>query len=271
MPVLDLGSNSEKALSEPVYYGDKEDFLAATVGSPAGFRVGAVMHYPDEDSEAKRRGYVANRVGRVMVAIQEERDRHPEGSGVWRHYNRIHQAWKDGAFEPLGGLKPLFQAHPADMKPRPKASQGDYAGHMLLRILERAERCPEEAGVNKACEYLEIILLKPLERGDKPQTTKLATSRAHIPSAWSHFKPVAHLWGAHVLWQIDAGRCGGCQTTLGAFLATAEELRQRGEQLHPLGRKTAKSQPVLDPERTWRVPPGLTLPTVSISLPQPRE
>ena len=76
---------------------------------------------------------------------------------------------------------------------------------------------------------------------------------------WKPYSPVAHLWAAsHRLNGQEA--VFPCRLTdLPSFLAIAEYLRREGEAHRP-----KQAPPLLDAERTWKLPESLPLPNLAI-------
>lgn len=92
---------------------------------------------------------------------------------------------------------------------------------------------------------------------------QVSRSLATLENYWDEFRCVSHLW---LMYDHFVGPCGigGC-VTLPEFLAGAEYLRQRGEDWKPLRAR----KPILDPLETWKVPPGIELPSICLLLPPP--
>jgi hypothetical protein len=109
--------------------------------------------------------------------------------------------------------------------------------------------------------------------GDGARASVAGASEATIRRWWDEFAPAAHL-GAVLLFHLDSVRADpagmGLRTSYspigaGSGLAWAEALRVAGEQYKaPHSLKT-----LLDPERTWKMPPSLQLPYVRLDLPDP--
>lgn len=101
-------------------------------------------------------------------------------------------------------------------------------------------------------------------------------SERSLMERWVKFRPVAHLWASARYWD---GRGVFFSTSKDVnvdwvknpvarlqFLAVAEILRSMGENTYAHGQRR-RGKPLLDPEETWKVPPDLALPSVSLALP----
>src|SRR5262249_20037643 len=101
-------------------------------------------------------------------------------------------------------------------------------------------------------------------------------SERSLMERWVKFRPVAHLWASARYWD---GRGVFFSTSKDVnvdwvknpaarlqFLAVAENLRSMGESTYAHGQRR-RGKPLLDPEETWKVPPDLALPSVSLVLP----
>jgi hypothetical protein len=145
----------------------------------------------------------------------------------------------------------------------------------------------EKIGINTAgyrvTAYLLVRVLASRPHGSLNQAIdafiKGGGARASVPGAseptirrwWNEFRPAAHL-GAVLLFHRDLVQAdpagSGTRTSYspigaGSALAWAESVRIAGEQYRPPhSRKT-----LLDPERTWKVPPSLQIPYVRLDLP----
>jgi len=109
--------------------------------------------------------------------------------------------------------------------------------------------------------------------GDGARASIAGASESTIRRWWKEFGSAAHL-GAVLLFHLDDVRADpagmGLQTLYspigaGSALARAERLRLAAEQYKPPHAR----KPLLDPEQTWKVPPSLWLPSVSLDLPSP--
>lgn len=152
---------------------------------------------------------------------------------------------------------------------------GYLAGEVLLFVLSAAEHDPQNASVKRA-----IHILRSRFEADRVESgVPFRTGRSTLLADWGRFKEVAHLWAALNLWTRDMNQdlasafepeqddpTGG----LPAFLAIAEELRRRGEMFFSRG-QSENGTPLLDPNKTWRTPPDLVLPTVKCGVPPPTE
>jgi hypothetical protein len=149
------------------------------------------------------------------------------------------------------------------------------AGDLLLLVLNLVFVSPREASIARAVS----IWSAAHARAKNYQGNIVAASRAAIMAAWSRFKPIAHLCAAFQIAKDQAESPPDdipvptfCNTTeeLLQFLGVAEALRYEGERHSPLiGRGNAKgsSVPTLDPASSWRTPPDLVLPNISLGVP----
>lgn len=115
--------------------------------------------------------------------------------------------------------------------------------------------------------------IKAFSAGDGSRAYVNGASEATIWRWWDEFAPAAHL-GALLFFHLHTVRADpagmGLRTSYspigaGSGLAWAETLRVAGEQHKP----PHSGKPLLDPERTWKVPPSLHLPNVPLELPSP--
>ncbi len=140
---------------------------------------------------------------------------------------------------------------------------GAVAGEILKLLFRYAEHAPEHASVRKAIHVVTQSLAGACDRNGR----KVNSSRASITRAWSKFRPVAHLWAAFRFWEIELGKdpeWALAPDSLLGFLAVAEQFRKMGVRTLPPGDQAIKHGPILDPTTTWRVPPDLELPDVSL-------
>jgi hypothetical protein len=108
-----------------------------------------------------------------------------------------------------------------------------------------------------------------LEAVKRDISKRLKTSKGHPRfsvstinnTIWPRFRPVAYMWLAH-MFHASLGRSDGepvprpCKADdLLKFLEMAEQFRRDGEGCRP----RHSDQPILDPTRTWKGPPGLRL------------
>jgi hypothetical protein len=255
MAILKLGSDPEAALREPITLDPATAFRRAWTTNMVVLNIGSVMHHPQ--NERARASFMMWHHVQRLAALQAGQRRHPVGSSERKEWDERYENYLTGAFEAAGGFVALAETQPEHLESTQRPSQGSYAGHLLLRVLERAEQCPRDASVNKARDYLERALAA---------RSKLVGSRSAIYALWHQFKPVAHLWAAAALAEVEAACFAAHEIPLGHFLAVAEELRRRSEEWHPGGRCTKTSMPVLDPQKTWRIDPVVALPAVRLSL-----
>jgi hypothetical protein len=131
---------------------------------------------------------------------------------------------------------------------------GGVCGQMLLFIRDE-HLAGKKASLQRAYD-MAAAALSQQRKGSKPSLIKL----------WQRYSCVAHLYAAVLLIRDNCsdGPAYPCSTaTLPTFLAVAEDLRRWGANFTPV-----KGQlPILSPSSTWRVPPGLRLPKIKISLP----
>jgi hypothetical protein len=134
-------------------------------------------------------------------------------------------------------------------------------GYLLVRVLASRPR----GSLNDA--------ITALITGDGRRPTVPGASEATIRRRWKEYRSVAHL-AAAIVYHRDLFLANpasmGLRTSYspigaGLALAWAESARVAGEQYRaPRARK-----PLLDDERTWKVPPSLRLPLVQLELPPP--
>jgi hypothetical protein len=87
---------------------------------------------------------------------------------------------------------------------------------------------------------------------------KRGVSFETLYTAWQRYACVSHLWAfAHQPIPTEEYNNGEWPPW---FLSAAEQLRQRGEALIP----RHASEPVLDPQKTWRVPAAYPLPSARV-------
>ena len=134
-----------------------------------------------------------------------------------------------------------------------RVERGHFAGQVLMLTLAKAEAGEKRPSVNAALSDLQPALEKRLGWGKGAGITKL-------DAAWQHFRPTAHLWAAREALIV----CDGYDPLLFLeWIIVAEELRHRGEALRPPN----AGSPVLDPDKTWKMPDELELPAVPLELP----
>ncbi|MGD0074356.1 MAG: hypothetical protein ABSD31_08415 [Candidatus Binataceae bacterium] len=155
-----------------------------------------------------------------------------------------------------------------------KATDSAYgltiAGDLLLLVVTAALRAPEHASLARAIR----VLTEDQARGRTHGGRKVAASPRSVRDAWSRFKSVAHLCAA---WRLYGDGGPGLEQlapisndTLPNFLAAAEIFRSLGEAHHaPSGCKGTKfyRESLLSPAETWKVPPDLILPELSLGVP----
>ncbi len=153
--------------------------------------------------------------------------------------------------------------------------RGHASGELLFVIRLIGERTDErEASINKAATL--VSAFRPLERSWEGQLVPYNPST--LKRWWRDYKNVSHLWAALGLSQQKSQTMEGdpqfslqSPKSLPAFLAVAEDMRRFGETNFTRARQPGKNtkQPTLDPAKTWKVPVGLSLPPISINLPDP--
>jgi hypothetical protein len=141
------------------------------------------------------------------------------------------------------------------------------AGDLLLFIINASPHSPKDASLERAVR----VWSEDQALGKTVDGHSVAASRRSIISAWSKFKPVAHLCAAWRLSQHEAPTSNpAVPEELANFLAFSETLRLLGEGHHPPAGRTG-SKPhldsTLDPETTWRTPSDLALPQVTLGIP----
>jgi hypothetical protein len=135
---------------------------------------------------------------------------------------------------------------------------GELASDILVFNLVCAKDHPQLVGV-KRC----IFALSTAKMSERSLMTR-----------WTVYRSVAHLWAAVWLWNgsspwyskddIDVTWVKDQSARL-QFLAMAEQLRLMGENTFAHGQRS-RSQPILNPSETWKVPPDLILPAVTVKF-----
>jgi hypothetical protein len=145
---------------------------------------------------------------------------------------------------------------------------GWVAGEMLLHLLTTAEHAPEHASVNKACH---LVIRNLSEARLLYSGSKAPCSRQTVWSAWTSFRPAAHLWAAFNLttgwpdWDTFAaaypnGTLSVLLPGLLALLSVAEALR-----------RLAEGHKIVAPGELWRVPATIPLLPVNVTVPPPTD
>jgi hypothetical protein len=210
----------------------------------APFIVLATMFYPDD---LKRRElYLEANLGRLLIEIETAIPR-------------------DLAIEAAAAAAGLDSSinHASN-----SAYGMTVSGDLLLHIINAALYSPTDASLERAIR----VWCEDQARGKTHEGRGVAASPRSVKSAWSRFKPVAHLCAAWRLSHIQSAAEWDPTDpeTLLRFLAVAEGLREFGEwHRPPSGRTGSKPSrtPTLDPETTWKLPPDLTIPPVVLSVP----
>jgi len=219
-------------------------------GEAAAERLDAIMVWPGDRD--RREGYLtalhAARLAVLEPGTEDQIDAALRELLRWAYRGRSDALRADGGWAALARGHPGLECLRAERDERQR--QGFVAAEILLytltppvRVHRAGERRRSAASVREAVYLLGAALGEQGRRGG---------SRERLMAAWSEMRPVAHLWAAvHHLHAYEAG-----SVALGVLLATAEELRRRGEE-----------REVLNPATTWRMPEDATLPPVEIQLP----
>lgn len=242
--------------------------------SIAGLKLLCVMAHPE--SELYRRELFCHamlRVAAEYVPMQLKAAAH-DGELIEKNWDLIlRELGKQWEFPPLSMLKVLASAPSADdvfARAYNTSFYGAIVGDMLLFILGCAQHCPRHMSINKAAFVQSKILIGAKDQAGNLLHYGLATVR----TAWGKFRPVAHLWAAYRIWQIDHKEAPDLSPFepdgLPNFLAAAEELRRLGTSTFARAQKL-RHGPILNPAETWRTPSGLCLPSVTLTCSPPSQ
>jgi len=210
----------------------------SAIESPTRFdlaKIEAIMLFPED--EAERALVERAAAARVAVETAEKEQIHAaKGDAIAQLLRYVHEAPR--LSEIVAGEK-FFRRH----------LFGRVAGIILTETLARRELHPNAPNMGH--------VKKRLGAGLK----NLKVSKATIDDTiWPRFACVAHLWAAYLaLMETTGSDVFPCQVRhFPGFLAVAEANRIEGQNY----RIKQASRPVLDAEKTWRVPDGVILPKI---------
>jgi hypothetical protein len=138
--------------------------------------------------------------------------------------------------------------------------RGPVSGLVLLLTLARHHEgfpaaivgSSAAASVNSVLRDVRALLQPAIKRG---------AGETEIKSSWRAYASVAHLWAGLHSW--NWAKIVSDHELMDDWLAGAEDLRRQGESYRP-GKARA---PLLDPDRTWRLPASMNLPQTKYPLP----
>jgi hypothetical protein len=217
----------------------------------------AVMYFPRD--EKKQQAFIRAGHAKILGSLQRIRDSSVgtmQQLWSWAYTYRLEKG-----FIPAGGFAELANDHQyPDVHKEFEhfMSRGGWVvSDALLYVLQNAEQGNhQEASVNKAIERFEKFMAK-----SENKNFPLPKERKGLITAWSEFKPAAHLWTANRIVGIEHER-GQTDTNVARFLAIAEELRCRAEGFVPKHGK----RPIFSPNEVWRTPPDLEVASIELKL-----
>ena len=251
MPVLDLGDLKNKKSLIPA------------------LRLFATMLYPDDAT--KRDQLLAAesisgkyRGGRELLEITSYQSLVDRGI-ICSHISR--KDWDETAkenadiisreaqitFEASGGEQTLLHA-PGLSEFRDNnekvALQGTMAGFILFTVMQmNKEEIKGGASFNKVVYLIDNYHANDLRKAG------FQMNSLYVKKSWRLYKPVAHLWAAHNMWQFAGSPVDsdpyGFVDSIEKFFALAEVFRKFGESFYP---STGRQEPLLKANETWRPP-----------------
>jgi hypothetical protein len=247
----------------------------------APLQLHSVMAFPNDPLArrqmiAKSQLFIVDTIGRGAVS----EDLHPEaGCEEPVEESADYQELLEVARFDWGWFSPadfeVFRTAPSEdeviKRARAHLLGGGIAGQMLLDLLHCAEYDPKHVS-SKSARYLRrSINNRTAESGGEKKDLSDSSYRDY----WIRYRPVAHLWAAHLLWREwnkpSETLFSEDPTDFKKFLSLAEALRKRGERVFARG-QWAGYGPVLDPRTTWRAPEDLVLADFPLTVqPLPKE
>ena len=235
----------------------------------AKIAVASVMNWPDD--EEARNGYKATVWADQCGELERQRNSLPHSAtrqevpdallpwGIWLYADD----WVKERFHEVGGFTAVanargLQVYNQDINAR--ASDWLTTGLILGLIFRMAVNHPDLRGgasVNKALHLVEQLKL--------PQ---LPHNRKDLLKAWKRYKPVAHFCAAffYIFNEARAEKPDGVaaeverrlQSEFPTFIAVADAYQRFGRSYAA----ASSRQPLLDPEKTWLLPPERTWPAI---------